>query len=69
MQVLLSGAKIEIVQEAVTEGQEYTNTWSSNPTSTPVEHDSYYNHITNIIELSDVSVELLKELARMIMFG
>ena len=69
LQVLLSGAKIEIVQEAVTEGQEYTNPWSSNPTPTPVEHDSYYNHITNIIELSDVSVELLKELARMIMFG
>ena len=59
----------EIVQEAVTEGQEYTNPWSSNPTPTPVEHDSYYNHITNIMELSDVSVELLKELARMIMFG
>lgn len=69
LQVLLSGAKIEIVQEAVTEGQEYTNPWSSNPTPTPVEYDSYYNHITNIMELSDVSVELLKELARMIMFG
>lgn len=68
LKVLLSGAKIEIVQEAVTEGQEYTNPWSSNPTPTPVEHDSYYNHITNIMELSDVSVELLKELARMIMF-
>ena len=69
LQVLLSGAKIEIVQEAVTEGQEYSNPWSSNPTPTPVEHDSYYNHITDIIELNDVSVELLKELARMIMFG
>ena len=69
LQVLLSAAKIEIVQEAVAEGQEYTNPWSSNPTPTPVEHDSYYNHITNIMELSDVSVELLKELARMIMFG
>ena len=69
LQVLLSGAKIEIVQEAVTEGQEYINPWSSNPTPTPVEHDSYYNHITNIMELSDISVELLKELARMIMFG
>ena len=69
LQVLLSGAKIEIVQEAVSEGKEYSNPWSNNPTPTPVEHDSYYNHITDIIELSDVSVELLKELARMIMFG
>ena len=69
LQVLLSGAKIEIVQEAVTEGQEYSNPWSANPTPVPVEHDSYYNHITDIIEISDVSVELLKELARMIMFG
>lgn len=68
LQVLLSNAKIEIVQEAVTEGQEYTNPWSSNPTPTPIEHDSYYNHITSIMELSDISVELLKELARMIMF-
>ena len=69
LQVLLSGAKIEIVQEAVSEGKEYTNPWSNNPTPVPVQHDSYYNHITDIIELSDVSVELLKELARMIMFG
>lgn len=69
LQVLLSGAKIEVVQEAVSEGKEYINPWSSNPTPVPVEHDSYYNHITDIIELSDVSVELLKELARMIMFG
>ena len=69
LQVLLSGAKIEIVQEAVSEGKEYINPWSNNPTPVPVEHDSYYNHITDIIELSDVSVELLKELARMIMFG
>ena len=69
LQVLLSGAKIEIVQEAISEGKEYTNPWSNNPTPVPVEHDSYYNHITDIIELSDVSVELLKELAPMIMFG
>lgn len=69
LQVLLSGAKIEIVQEAVTEGQEYSNPWSANPTPVPVKHDSYYNHITNIMELSDVSIELLKELAHMIMFG
>lgn len=69
LQVLLSGAKIEVVQEAVTEGQEYANPWSANPNPVPVEHDSYYNSITNIIELSDVSIELLKELARMIMFG
>ena len=67
--MLLSGAKIEIVQEAVTEGQEYSNPWSANPTPVPVEHDSYYNHITNIMKLSDVSIELLKELTRMIMFG
>lgn len=69
LQVLLSGAKIEIVQEAVIEGQEYINPWSSNSTPTLVEHDSYYNHITNIMELSDISVELLKELAHMLMFG
>ena len=69
LQVLFSGAKIETVQEAVSEGKEYSNPWSNNPTPVPVEHDSYYNHITDIIELSDVSVELLKELARMIMFG
>ena len=69
LQVLLSGAKIEIVQEAVSEGKEYTNPWSNNPTPVPIEHDSYYNHITDIIELSDMSVELLKELARIIMFG
>ena len=55
IKAILSRAKIEIVQEAVAEGQEYHNPFSSNVDNTSVvEHNSYYNHVTQILEFSKI---------------
>lgn len=68
LNVVLSGAKINIIQEAVTAGQEYTNPFSSNAAPTVVQHDSFYNHVFNI-RLSDFGLKMLDKLAEKMMFG
>ena len=55
IKAILSRSKIEIVQEAVAEGQEYHNPFSSNEDNTSVvEHNSYYNHVTQILEFGKI---------------
>ena len=55
IKAVLSRAKIEIVQEAVAEGQEYHNPFSSNEdNASVVEHNSYYNHVTQILEFGKI---------------
>ena len=55
IKAILSRAKIEIVQEAVAEGQEYHNPFSNNVDNTSVvEHNSYYNHVTQILEFGKI---------------
>lgn len=55
IKAILSRAKIEIIQETVAEGQEYHNPFSSNENNTSVvEHDSYYNHVTQILEFGKI---------------
>ena len=66
--VILSGATINIVQEAVAEGQEYKNPFSDNSTPTVVKHDSYYNHVFDI-RLSAFGLKMLDKLAEKMMFG
>lgn len=68
LNVVLSGAKISIIQEAVTAGQEYTNPFSNNTAPTVVQHDSFYNHIFNI-HLSAFGLKMLDKLAEKMMFG
>lgn len=68
LNVVLSGAKINIIQEAVTAGQEYTNPFSSNSTPTVVQHDSFYNHVFDI-HLSAFGLKMLDKLAEKMMFG
>lgn len=68
LNVILSGAKINIIQEAVTAGQEYTNPFSSNNTTTVVQHDSFYNHPFNI-RLSAFGFKMLDKLAEKMLFG
>ena len=65
--VILSGAKINILQEVVAEGQEYNNPFSDNPTSMVVKHNSFYNHVYDI-RLSDFGEKMVMELAKHIMF-
>lgn len=68
LNVVLSGAKINIIQEAVTAGQEYTNPFSNNNTTTVVQHDSFYNHVFNI-RLSAFGLNMLDKLAEKMLFG
>lgn len=68
LNVVLSGAKINIIQEAVTTGQEYTNPFSNNNTTTVVQHDSFYNHAFNI-RLSAFGLKMLDKLAEKMLFG
>lgn len=65
--VILSGAKINVLQEAVAEGQEYKNPFSDNPTPMVVKHNSFYNHVYDI-RLSDFGEKMAMELAKHIMF-
>lgn len=63
MNVLLSRATIDIIQEPVASGQEYRNPWSSNEdNSTVFDHDTIINHLTNI-KLSDFGMKKLDTLA------
>ena len=68
LNVVLSGAKINIIQEAVTAGQEYTNPFSNNAAPTVVQHDSFYNHPFNI-RLSAFGLKMLEKLAEKMLFG
>lgn len=62
LQVLLSGAKIDVLQEAVAEGQEYSNPWSDNPTPSIIAHDTYINHVTDI-RLTDRAFSIIDKLS------
>ena len=63
MNVILSRAQIDIIQEPVTAGQEYRNPWSNNSdNSTVFDHDTIINHLTGI-KLSDFSIRKLDTLA------
>ena len=67
MNVLLSRATIDIIQEPVTSGQEYRNPWSSNEdNSTVFDHDTIINHLT-FIKLSDFGMKKLDTLADMML--
>ena len=68
LNVVLSGAKINIIQEAVSAGQEYTNPFSNNAAPTVVQHDSFYNHPFNI-RLSSFGLKMLDKLAEKMLFG
>ena len=63
MNVILSRATIDIIQEPVASGQEYRNPWSSNEdNSTVFDHDTIINHLTSI-KLSDFGMKKLDRLA------
>ena len=63
MNVLLSRATIDIIQEPVTSGQEYRNPWSSNDDNATVfDHDTIINHLISI-KLSDFGMKKLDTLA------
>ena len=63
LSVILSRAKINIIQQSIVAGEEYVNPWSSNTDNKTVfQHDTIINHLTDI-ELSEFSVRKLDKLA------
>ena len=62
MNVILSRAKIDIIQEPVVSGQEYKNPWSDNTEATVFDHDTIINHVVEL-KLSDFAVRKLDSLA------
>ena len=62
MNVILSRAKIDIIQEPVVAGQEYKNPWSDNTEATVFNHDTIINHVVEL-KLSDFAVRKLDSLA------
>ena len=62
MNVILSRAKIDIIQEPVVAGQEYKNPWSDNAEATVFDHDTIINHVVDLT-LSDFAIRKLDSLA------
>ena len=66
MSVVLSRAKINIIQQTVAENEEYVNPWSENAEPTTFDHEVIINHLVDI-KLSDFSLRRLNKLADMMM--
>ena len=62
MNVILSRAKIDIIQEPVVAGQEYKNPWSDNAEATIFDHKTIITHVIEI-NLSDFAIRKLDRLA------
>lgn len=60
--VVFSGAKIDVILEKVTKGQEYKNPFSDNGTETIIEHDNYFAHIHDI-RLSERGLKTIDKIA------
>lgn len=60
--VVFSGAKIDVILEKVTEGQEYKNPFSDNAAESIIEHDTYFAHIHNI-RLSKRGLKMIDKIA------
>lgn len=62
LNVLLSRAKIDILQQAIKNGEEYKNPWSNSDSVTVFTHDTIINHLIGI-QLSEFSTRKLDKLA------
>lgn len=65
--MIMSRAKIDVVQQKVTAGEEYRNPFASEDTDTTVfDHDTIINHVVGI-NLSDFGKKRLEKLADMML--
>lgn len=62
MSVVLSRAKIDVIQQRVATNEPYTNPWSDSAEEVTFDHDVIINHITNI-KLSEFAIRRLDKLA------
>ncbi len=66
IKVILAGAKIDIIQEKVSEGEQYVNPWSNKTEPKSINHDNYYNHVINI-KLANFADIMMIEVAKKMM--
>lgn len=62
LMVILSRAKINILQQTIAKGEVYNNPWSDNSDDTVFDHDVIINHITSIT-LSKIAGKALEKIA------
>lgn len=62
IEVLLNGARVDIIQQSVKAGEEFVNPWSENDTERVFDHDTLINHVINIT-FTQRSISLLGNLA------
>lgn len=60
--LILSRASLDIIQETVVAGEEYSNPWSSNDNKTVFDHDVIITHLINI-KLTDKAIAKLDKLS------
>lgn len=68
LQVLLSRATFDVIQETVKAGDSWKNPWSDSGDERTYDHDTIINHVINI-RLSTMSTKMLEALAMKILIG
>ena len=66
VEVLLNGARVDIIQQSVKAGKEYVNPWSETAAPVVFDHDTLMNHVVNIT-FNQRSINLLGNLAKSIL--
>ena len=63
LELILSRAKIDVLQEPVVSGEIYKNPWSTDATEVAFDHNTYINHVINIIDgpFTDVAVSKIAD--------
>ena len=62
LQILLSHAKINVIQEQVVAGQVRTNPFTGKEDDNVTDHDCIYNHVVGIVSLSDKAMRGLEKI-------
>lgn len=68
LQVLLSRATFDIIQEKVKAGDSWKNPWSDSGDERTYDHDTIINHVVNI-RLSPMGIKMLEALAMKLLIG
>lgn len=67
LNVVLSRAKIDILQEHVSNGKEYVNPFTNNSNSVTFDHDTIINHIVDIKSISKIGFKAIDEIFNWLM--
>ena len=68
LQVLLSRATFDVIQEKVKAGDSWKNPWSDSDNERTYDHDTIINHVINI-RLSSMGTKMLEALAMKLLIG